>query len=753
MVYIQLNMAQHCIIKSVSDEMKKDLKSGMLDLKALYKMDNSAQRRAVFEKYASPELAKFINGKFEEAMVSKQKGALQKWANETFNPKQKNGEPYKAMMKKINSLDELGVLNPDSADSYKEDLVANKMGVTLSPKEIKGITDRADTLQKAFEKKDSLGNPSIEYWKARDDMDKYLSSLNPSSAWSVITDPIRRANILFHISGVLKKTSSEVSEGALQATAKRLSNLLTGEKVNGMNNEFARQTIADNMKTIIHSGYNPLLMQELKDGENFLGEGQPHTQGKGPLRAYARIMMNMIQHMYNTPAQFFASLSWTDTANQLSTQFANGDKAKALELFKDATKIAPDTTEGQEIRQRAIEEGLKASFQNKGALSNATLKFRDALDKMNPDFNIGKQLIPIAKVPANAIGRGLDYAGFGLIRAFHTDGAGTFQGWNRLPEAIKELNKGNKLPIQSVVKQFVQNGLGLALAAVIVHNLNPDDYVPAYSGSSGTDKGLKNEQNSIYNSIKLGGRYLALSFLGPLSVPVMAGLVAKKEGALGYVKGLGESLADVPGVSQLSDLFNSIKDLGQKSGYQHLAKDMMNGLSDYFTSIVLPSEVKDVATGTDSIQRNNEGNAIGKAEQKIPGLRENLPPKVSEVTGQEQPEEGLASRSIMGSNLTTASDDPVVKELNRLSKSGQSPTIGGIEYSSTRIKDLIKQVGSDKSPEILEYYGEYYHEQASNEIESDQYKDSSDEEKKSILNDIHRDGIEETLSHFGYQKK
>jgi len=147
-----------------------------------------------------------------------------------------------------------------------------------------------------------------------------------------------------------------------------------------------------------------------------------------------------------------------------------------------------------------MEEGLKASFQNKGAMANATLSLRDALDKMIKGFNLGKQLIPIAKVPANAIGRGLDYTGFGLIRAIHSEGAGPTEGWNRLPEAISEMQNGNKLPIQSIVKQFVQTGLGMTLAAIIVHNLNPDDFVPSFSGSTNADKNLKGEENSVFKN-------------------------------------------------------------------------------------------------------------------------------------------------------------------------------------------------------------------------------------------------------------
>lgn len=753
-------MSVNCVIKPVADKMKDDIKSGVLDLKSLFKTPESAKRRAVFEKYASPELAKFINGKLEEALVKGQKDDLQKWVNETFNPQQKNGEPYKAVMKKIDELDKLGILNDKNSDNYYEDLISNKMGSNLTIKEISGLTARNAKLQEAYDKKGFADTESVDYYKARYDMDKYMESLNPSSTIHVITDPIRRSAILMHISGILKKTNTELIEGGLRATAQRLTQILTGEgkSVISGNKELtntAFEALKDNMQKVIISkgNYNPMFMQELKDHQGLLGEDSPHTQGAGSVRAYARATMSLTQYGYNTPAQFFGSIAWTDTAHMLSTQFAEGDDAKAIKFFKDALKIVPETKEGSEIRMRAMEEGLKASFQNKGNISDMTIKFRDALDNMKifKGFNVGKQLIPIAKVPANAIERGLDYTGLGILKALHKDDTTLYEGWNRLPEAISEMNKGNKLPIQLVVKQMAQTGLGMLAAAIIVHNLNPDDFVPSYSGSSNSDKNLKGEENSVFNSIKLGGRYLALSFLGPLAVPVMVGLVAKKEGVnpSSIVKGLAQSVEDVPGVSAVENVIKSVEDIDTKNGALKGAKDMMNSTSDYISSYI-PSEVKDLTAGTDSVKRNTEGNPVGKLEDKIPGLRETLPPKISEVTGEPIKEEGVASRGLMGTNLTKASNDPVVKEISRLVKAGQSPTFSGIEYTNKSIKNLIKQVGDQTK--VLEYYGEYYHENASDEIKSDDYQEASDEDKKTMLNSIHRDAINETLDHFDYKK-
>ena len=63
-------MAILCIDKEVAEKLKQGVANGEISIQGLYEM-NSEQRRAIWEKYVSKELAQHINAHFEMAMVSK----------------------------------------------------------------------------------------------------------------------------------------------------------------------------------------------------------------------------------------------------------------------------------------------------------------------------------------------------------------------------------------------------------------------------------------------------------------------------------------------------------------------------------------------------------------------------------------------------------------------------------------------------------------------------------------------------------
>ena len=73
-----------CIPVEIADKLKSIAQKGEFDIEKMYEMD-SASRRALFEKHVSKDLAKFINGEFEKAMISDSTNALKRWAEKTFN--------------------------------------------------------------------------------------------------------------------------------------------------------------------------------------------------------------------------------------------------------------------------------------------------------------------------------------------------------------------------------------------------------------------------------------------------------------------------------------------------------------------------------------------------------------------------------------------------------------------------------------------------------------------------------------------
>jgi hypothetical protein len=99
-----------CIPKQFIDVLTTSALKSEVDLEKLYLMDSKA-RREFFTQYTNKETGKFLNTKFEQAMVSKQQGAMLDWAKSTFTPTEKKKPQYKTVLDKINQLSDLGYLN------------------------------------------------------------------------------------------------------------------------------------------------------------------------------------------------------------------------------------------------------------------------------------------------------------------------------------------------------------------------------------------------------------------------------------------------------------------------------------------------------------------------------------------------------------------------------------------------------------------------------------------------------------------
>ncbi len=745
-------MGNACIHPAAVESMKKALKEGDLDIADLYKM-TSDERRAEFGKYASEENAKFINGKFEAAMISNQKDALRSWAEATFKPEEKTKLPFQNMMDKINDLDKLGVLSPDNSDSFLKDLVADRLGIGISPDEIKIITNKAAELDKAYNIPNTqTGLKAPEYYSKLREMNNYIEGLAPSHNLKVLTSVIGRGNILFHVPGVAVKTASEVIQGGVQLAEKRIAALSTGRAAYGANTDYMMKLIAESGKIFNKTGYSPLT--DLTEYDRSLGDRHTTSQGQGPIRAIGRAYESAIFHgMYGVPANYFGSLAFADTANILSTQIATTEglkgpqaKTRALELMKEAVANEPGMSkEAQYIRAQAQSDYLAASFQKNGPLSKLAMGLRTELNKATGPIALGDQIMPIVKTPANVIETGLDYAGMA-----------SFKGFAKLPEAIEALKSGDTKPMQEAARLFVRNGLGLALGAVLVHSINKDDFNGAYNALSQGGRDLVREKNAPFNSVKFGDKYISLAFLGSLAPVVIGGLymqkygenILEKAGAYGF--GAASDAAELPGFSQMGQLYENVSNAISK----HDTKGAASGLSDdalsYLRSRLIPSFVKEFAAATDAVERDTGKGQLGKTISGIPGLRQTLPERVDQATGGTTPTEGI-QELLTGARVKTANDSSLVQEITRLSGVKEQPSIGDIRHSS-RVKSLAKQIGEDQLEEALTFYGTHYGINAEKTINSGNYQKAADDQKKEMLNKVRSESIDEMLKKYGYNK-
>lgn len=746
-----------CIPKYISQNLLKAAKAGEFTVQQLTEM-TSEQRRELFSRYSDKSTAEKINASLEKALVSEQKTALKNWAQQTFTPKEQSQPRFKNVMKKINDLDELGVLNPTESASFLQDLAAEKLGITVTAEEAQNISERAAKLEAlANEPSDNqFGLPNLAYFKARKEMFDYLYSLAPSSNLKILTSTIGRGNLLFSLKSPITNILGNTAQGIEQAFERRLSS----GKFGGANGDFAKQYFKQVNKIFKETGYDVTRMLHLDDNQKTLGEKITHSEGKGAVRKIGRFYEDVVfKKLMSAPDVAFSAAHFGDSANIASTKIAEqeglkGDAAKtrALAIFKDATSLNPTTEEGKAVRAQAIADAEFATYQNDSFYSKLSLGIRESLNKLTGDVRLGDQLMPFVKTPANVIGAGLDASGFSAIRAAFN-----------LKSALESAKNGDKEPLKRVVRDFVRSGLGLTLATIISNLFDPDDFIGEYPITA-KEQELLRLRRATPNSVRIGDKWVSLDYFGPIAAPLVGMLYARKygQGLVGgtyeYLKGAARQSLKLPGVTQVYDLIKQWQDQsreGGKSGVEQ-AKEAVKGaatdFADFVSARVVPAILYDIGKATDSVERKVDyTDPVQKLQAKIPGLRNQLPAR-TDVLGREIETESALSTLLFGSRVKTADQTKIVEELVRLNQTGNLPSITDVERYSTKVKNFKTQVSEERYSAAVEKYKDEFAKRLNTLVNSFTYRRADDEKKATLINSAKNDVLDSVLKRSGYRK-
>lgn len=747
-------MANFCIPKQLSAQLKEAAKTGEINVKKLFEMESS-QRRKVFEKYTNKEIAREINGGFEEAMISKQKDALRRWAIRTFNATDKKSPKYKDVLDKINTLSELGVLNSSNSESFLSDLVATKLGASISEAEVKTIHQKAEKLESLAKEKTEFGTPTTEYFRVKKDVSDYIDSITPSSRLKVFTSTIARGSMLFSIKSPVTNIIGNSAQAIYQSFERRLTSL----KIGGLNNDYARRYVKYVNDIYSKTGYDVSRMISFDNVQETLGEQRVHSQGKGVIRTIGRFYEDLVfNKLMGAPDVMFSSVHFADSANIASTKIAESEglvgaakKKRALEIFKDATNISPESTAGEIVRSQAMADAMYSTFTNDSVYSKFALAIRKAFNDVSGDLRIGDQLMPFVKTPANVIGAGLDAGGVGAITSTYKL---VFKG------AYKEILDGDYHQLKDIMGGYVKTGLGLSIAFILTSLLKPEDFVGEFPITE-KERELLRTKNATANSILIGGKWISLDYFGPIAAPFVGMLYAKKYGngltdsIFKYGQGVVLQSLKIPGLSSVYDTYKSIKENRpdkSKSFEENLA-GVGNMATDFIRARTIPAIVSDIAKATDSVERetNVKKDSLAKVKASIPGLRQSLPVK-KDVFADDIKTEDSISTLLFGSRVKTNRENELINELGRLADNNMLPSITNIEKSSSRAQRLNAQIGDKEFSNAKEYYGKNLKDELMLTVNSDEYKDLNDEDKKKMIEDIKGDMLEDMLAEYNYEE-
>jgi hypothetical protein len=196
--------------------------------------------------------------------------------------------------------------------------------------------------------------------------------------------------------------------------------------------------------------------------------------------------------------------------------------------------------------------------------------------------------------------------------------------------------------------------------------------------------------------------------------------------------------------SRFQDLAESISAAATKPDIGQMAGGMANAGASFVKSRTIPGVSGDVAAAIDPYQREIGTGAFEQAKASIPGVRQSLPIKIDQLTGEPMKAENAISTMLFGRRVTTDKYNPVLAELNRLKNEGFAPAINDITKSSDYIKAMKDKYGDPEFlSRVLQAYGSEYYNRIIKEIDTRSYQDLTDDKKMSRLNGIRTKLIDE----------
>lgn len=694
---------------------------------------SSEERKNIFKKYLPKELAVFANKEFEKAIVSSKKDSLVKWAEQTFKGEKRARKDD--IINKIKKLEERGMLDENLEKGFLEDLVADELGVYITPDELKNINKIADELEQLSKDKMKIDGkevdlPTVDYFKKRQEMIDYINSINPSPLLKILSSVISRTFLLASFKSPIVNVVGNSTQGLATSLVRRLGN----KKFKGANPDLVKKYVKMNYKIFQESGYDTSRMFEIMDDRKIIGEKITTSQGPGKLRQFGRFMENLVfKNSLGKPDVMFASAHFADSANLISSTMAIKEglkgaeaKARAREIMLDAISLEPKTNEGKYAREKSIEEAFYGTFTNESAISNITLETRKLLNKATGDLRVGDQIIPFAKTPANVVSTNIEHSG--LLFPYNAY------------QVVKGKMTGDAAMIRTGAKGLVRAGLGILAISLLAELLDSEDYVSEYADYFPKERQLIAIEGATYNSVKIGNKWISLDYFGPFGAPFVGYMNAKKYGndipdKVGrYYSGVLRQVMKIPGINEVREAIGNFSQSTKNlvaGDYKKSIDDATDGFADFVSPRVIPAIFYDMAQSLDDYQRRKD-TKLSKFINRIPGARENLPEKISLFGEPVKTQPGI-NPILFGSRIKISEESAIVDELNRLSLSGELPSISLIEYSSERIKVLKEVIGAREFNNLMKDFGTTLYKTWDKLISKEAYQKLPDDKKRQLL--------------------
>ena len=401
--------------------------------------------------------------------------------------------------------------------------------------------------------------------------------------------------------------------------------------------------------------------------------------------------------------------------------------------------VLNNTTEvTQDMIDIATQEALSRTWQDNNEYTKFVIGMRNELNRLVHvnGYGLGDVLIPFAKTPANLTKAIVDYSPVGLVSAI-----------NKGIKLNRSLTNGQYNA--KTQHEFVQS-LGKATAGTLLYVLG---YALASagitSGASDDDKDvanfLKNTLGKSSYSIQIGGKTFTYDWAQPIAAPLsmMANMVQKeKEGATlweNITTTLDTGLNLLFEQSFLESLSNVLSQPGE------IGTKMIDQFLD-LPARAVPTLFKQITDLVDGTQRQTYvkdkpiESMVNEVKAKIPGLSQTLAPSV-DTLGREIQKYGGKNNPfnvfLNPANVNTENISKSGQEIYRLYKeTGETNIMPRVAPYYVNKKGEKIVLDTKQRAEYQKVSGSIIESNVAKLLELTEYKNMSDKDKASVVNDI-----------------
>lgn len=418
--------------------------------------------------------------------------------------------------------------------------------------------------------------------------------------------------------------------------------------------------------------------------------------------------------------------------------------ADSLAGYLSANNVTAEQLESGSVNQElldkarsyAVQEALKATYQDRNAFSNKVVQVANSLG------TFGEAVLPFKRTPANILARGFEYSPFGLLKGLTYDLYKVKSGEMTATQAIDNIAAG-------LTGSALMALGGLLASKGIVTGGAGDDQKQADLDD------LTGGQNYALNLP--GGTSVTLDWLAPEALPFFMGVElvdslgqdgVTADGITSAFSSISEPVLEMSMLQSLNDLIDNVSYAASNQKLQGL---LGSALVSYFSQAIptlggqIERSFEDtrMSTYTDKnlLVPSDIQYALGKASARIPGWDYQQIPYIdawgrtedSEPLGLEMFNQFLNPAYTSKENVT-ALDDEVQRLYTETGESGVVPdraprylTVGGERM------DLSK----DQYVEYATQRGQMSYQLGTEMIQNPIYQSLSDDQKADVLDDVY----------------